>query len=97
MRPRPDRGPRRGAVVIPNRVRVTTVVEVLAPVNATSSFERVTVSAKVEHEQLLGVLSSDRSTMFDALQRAAETCSSSSSDAALSAVLAADPFRELES
>lgn len=83
--------------MIPSRVRVTTIVEVLEPVNASSSFERVTVSAKVEHEQLLGVRSSDRSTMFDALQRAAETCASSSSDAALSAVLAADPFRGIDS
>lgn len=83
--------------MIPTRVRVTTVVEVLEPVNASSSFERVTVSAKVEHEQLLGVYSSDRSTMFDALQRAAEACSTSSAYSSLTAVIAADPFRGIDS
>lgn len=83
--------------MIPTRVRVTTIVEALAPTAPGSSFERVTVSAKVEHEQLLGVMSRDRSTMFDALQRAAETVSASSADAALSAVLAADPFRGIDS
>lgn len=79
----------------PTRVRVTVRVEVLEPVNGSSSFERVSTSAQVADERLISPVTSDPATCLDGIATAAETCGSEALHRAIAGVLSADPVKDL--
>jgi len=83
--------------VTPSRVRVTVRVEVLEPVNGSSSFERVSTSAQLADEVLVRVQHDPtrdrRDLLLHAITGAAEDAAERASTGAFAAVIAADPLR----